>query len=45
MALAIRKIDGASLGYNGSRMHSMLNYLSPARFEQEAHASPLALAA
>jgi transposase InsO family protein len=29
------------LWYNGSRMHSTLNYLSPARFEQEA----LALAA
>jgi len=33
------------LWYNGSRMHSTLDYLSPAQFEQKAQASPLALAA
>jgi putative transposase len=33
------------LWYNGSRMHSTLNYLSPSRFEQQASAPPLALAA
>ena len=33
------------LWYNGSRMHSTLRYLSPARFEQQASAQRLALAA
>ena len=33
------------LWYNGSRMHSTLNYLSPTQFEQQALASQLALAA
>jgi transposase InsO family protein len=33
------------LWYNGSRMHSTLRYLSPARFDQEALARQLALAA
>jgi len=33
------------LWYNGSRMHSTLRYLSPTQFEQQALASPLALAA
>jgi len=33
------------LWYNGLRMHSTLNYLSPTRFEQQAHARTLALAA
>jgi putative transposase len=33
------------LWYNGSRMHSTLNYLSPSRFEQQADARKLALAA
>jgi hypothetical protein len=30
------------LWYNGSRMHSTFDYLSPAQFEQKAQASPLA---
>lgn len=33
------------LWYNGSRMHSTLNYLSPSQFEQQADARKLALAA
>ena len=33
------------LWYNKSRMHSTLKYLSPAQFEQQAHAQPLAPAA
>ncbi len=33
------------LWYNGSRMHSTLRCLSPAQFERQAIASPLALAA
>jgi len=33
------------LWYNGSRMHSTFDYLSPAPFEQKAQASQLALAA
>ena len=33
------------LWYNGSRMHSTLNYLSPAQFEQKADARTLAPAA
>ena len=33
------------LWYNRSRMHSTLNYLSPAQFEQKKIAPPLALAA
>jgi putative transposase len=33
------------LWYNRSRMHSTLNYLSPTRFEQQADARKLALAA
>jgi transposase InsO family protein len=33
------------LWYNGSRMHSTLNYLSPRRFEQQADARRLTLAA
>jgi putative transposase len=33
------------LWYNGSRMHSTLNYLSPTQFEQQANARKLALAA
>jgi putative transposase len=33
------------LWYNGSRMHSTLNYLSPSQFEQQAEARKLALAA
>ena len=33
------------LWYNGSRMHSTLNYLSPAQFEQNADARTLVLAA
>ena len=33
------------LWYNGSRMHSTLNYLSPTQFEQQALALQLALAA
>ncbi len=33
------------LWYNGSRMHSTLNYLSPTRFEQQARARTVALAA
>jgi transposase len=33
------------LWYNGSRMHSTLNYLSPSQFEQQADAQKTALAA
>jgi putative transposase len=33
------------LWYTGSRMHSTLNYLSPAQFEQQAKAQQHAIAA
>jgi hypothetical protein len=34
-----------SIWYSESRMHSTLRYVSPGQFEQQAIASPIALAA